>query len=96
MQPSLAPKTIHDYCLLHADALLDACQKIHAETQHITGHQMLCDISVLNLLKCLIRLNQSQNILEIGTYTGFSALSMAETLSQHGKLTTIEQAPLSH
>jgi caffeoyl-CoA O-methyltransferase len=42
---------------------------------------------VLSMISCMIKPNA---ILEIGTYTGYSALCLAEGLSQNGKLITID------
>lgn len=42
------------------------------------------------LLKMLVQMAAAKNILEIGTYTGYSALCMAEGLTADGKIHTIE------
>ncbi len=42
------------------------------------------------LLEMLVRTNRSRRILEIGTFTGYSALSMAAGLGEGGELHTIE------
>ncbi len=42
------------------------------------------------LLEMLVRTNRSKRILEIGTFTGYSALSMAAGLREGGELHTIE------
>lgn len=44
---------------------------------------------VAGLLQLLVRLTQARNILEIGCFTGYTALSMAEAMSD-GKITTLE------
>jgi len=46
-----------------------------------------------NLLKMLVQLSGARRVLEIGTFTGFSALIMAQALPEDGKLTTIEINP---
>ena len=43
------------------------------------------------LLSFLSKLHHPKNILEIGTYTGYSALCLAEGLADGGKLITIDQ-----
>lgn len=45
---------------------------------------------ILRMLACMIR---PKNILEIGTYTGYSALCMAEGLADGGTLHTIDVNP---
>jgi len=41
-------------------------------------------------LAMLAGISKARNILEIGTFTGYSAIAMAEALPPNGKLTTIE------
>lgn len=43
-----------------------------------------------NLLRLLVHLVKAEQILEIGTFTGYSALAMAEALPAHGKLITCD------
>ncbi|MBQ0007346.1 MAG: class I SAM-dependent methyltransferase [bacterium] len=42
------------------------------------------------LLKMLVELTGAKKIIELGTFSGYSALAMAEGLPQDGRLTTIE------
>lgn len=42
------------------------------------------------LLKLLVQISGAQRILEVGTFTGYSALMMASVLPESGKLITIE------
>lgn len=70
------------------DALL---QKIaeHTESVHPHAH-MLSSSTQGKLLECLSQMLQPEKILEIGTFTGFSALSLAKGLRPAGMLHTIE------
>jgi predicted O-methyltransferase YrrM len=45
------------------------------------------------LLALLSKMIRPNNILEIGTYTGYSALCLAEGLNDGGKLITIDVNP---
>lgn len=45
------------------------------------------------LLALLSKLSQPKRILEVGTFTGYSALCLAEGLAAGGKITTIEGNP---
>jgi len=47
------------------------------------------------LLKLLARLVGAQRILEIGTFAGYSALSMAEALPEDGTLVTCDEDPVA-
>lgn len=42
------------------------------------------------LLQFLIRLSKAQSILEVGTFTGYASLNMAQALPADGKLVTLE------
>ena len=61
----------------------DYTQK-HPEAQMLSGH---LQGKVLEFLSCMIR---PRRILEIGTFTGYSALCLAEGLTEDGQLHTIE------
>ena len=52
----------------------------HMASGHIQGR----------LLKLLVKMIRPKNILEIGTYTGYSAICMAEGLDSDGRLYTFE------
>ena len=52
--------------------------------------QMLSGSLVGGLLQILIKISRAVNILEIGMFTGYSALKMAEALPENGKIHTCE------
>ncbi|WP_462222291.1 O-methyltransferase, partial [Ferruginibacter sp.] len=56
----------------------------HPHAQMLSGH---VQGKVLEMISCMIN---PQQILEIGTFTGFSALCLSKGLQQHGQLHTIE------
>ena len=47
-------------------------------------------VTQANLLQTMIRLCKIEECLEIGTFTGYSALSMALALPENGRVTTID------
>lgn len=51
---------------------------------------MLSGNLVGQLLKMLIKISGAKRILEIGTFTGYSAITLAEALPRDGKIITIE------
>ncbi len=51
---------------------------------------MMSGDSVGNFLKLIIKINNCKRILEIGTFTGYSALMMAAALPGNGKLITCD------
>jgi caffeoyl-CoA O-methyltransferase len=56
----------------------------HPESQMLSGH---LQGKVLEMLSCMIR---PRRVLEIGTFTGYSALCLAKGLTEDGQLHTIE------
>jgi len=62
----------------------DFTQKNHSEYQMLSGH---LQGKLLEMLSCMIR---PRRILEIGTFTGYSALCLAKGLTDDGILHTIE------
>lgn len=65
------------------------------ELQQFTRHsqpapQMMCGETIGGVLQFLIQISKAKNVLEIGTFTGYSALKMAEILPVDGKIKTCE------
>lgn len=66
-------------------------KNLRQETASVIGApQMLSGPVEGKLLQIIIKLLQPKNCLEIGTFTGYSALSIAEALPVDGKLITCE------
>jgi len=66
-------------------------QELRRETHlKVVQPRMLTGHYQGRLLRLLVGLFQPKRILEIGTYTGYSALCMAEGMPKEGKLHTIE------
>ena len=59
--------------------------------ENIHGSMMISDKQVIKLLQLLIRFSGSQKVLDIGTYTGYSALAMAEALPHDGFVVTLDR-----
>ena len=57
------------------------------------GSIMLSDHYIGRLLKLLVAISTAKQILEIGTYTGYATLSMAEALPTDGRIITCEIDP---
>ena len=57
------------------------------------GSQMLCGHVEGQFLKMLVKITNAKKILEIGMFTGYSALAMAENLPKDGELHTCEINP---
>lgn len=66
--------------------------RINRETHlHVLKPQMLSGHLQGRFLAIISRMIQPERVLEIGTYTGYSALCMAEGLAKGGKIITLEK-----
>jgi caffeoyl-CoA O-methyltransferase len=82
---------LEDYAELSTKAEPILLQNLIQETK-ATMHasEMLTGRQEGRLLKLLVQMSKATSILEIGMYTGYSALSMAEALPTEGQLITCE------
>ena len=83
--------TVEEYICAHSTPENEVLQSITRETNlHVLNPHMLSGHvqgRVLSMLSWTIR---PKRILELGTFTGYSALCLAEGLAEGGKLITIE------
>lgn len=80
-----------DYVVQHSEEEPELLQKLNREThQKILQPRMLSGSFQGRILSLLSHLIQPSRILEIGTYTGYSALCLAEGLQKEGLLHTID------
>jgi len=70
----------------------ELCQELgkYTKENHPLGH-MVCGELVASTLGFLIRSHRVKDILEIGTFTGYSALAMAEELPEEGRILTLDK-----
>jgi len=85
------PDNIDEYVVAHSQDEPKLLQELSKETwQKILNPAMLSEHFQGRILSMLSKLIQPISILEIGTYTGYSALCLAEGLRKNGKLHTID------
>ena len=85
------PEKINDYVEKHSQPEPELLQKLNRETwQKQLQPRMLSGHLQGRVLSMLSKLIRPKNILEIGTYTGYSALSLAEGMQENGELHTID------
>lgn len=85
------PEHIDNYVVKHSENEPELLQKLNREThQKILQPRMLSGDYQGRVLSMLSKLIQPKSILEIGTYTGYSALCLAEGLTKGGELHTID------
>lgn len=85
------PEKINDYIESHSQPEPELLQKLSRETwQKVLAPRMLSGHLQGRVLSMLSKLIQPKYILEIGTYTGYSALCLAEGMQKDGELHTID------
>ena len=83
--------TLEEYISLHTSPENEVLEAITRETHvHILNPHMLSGHVQGRVLSMLSHMIQPKRILELGTFTGYSALCLAEGLAEGGKLITIE------
>jgi len=91
---NITPANISEYVDLHTSDLPKILQKLERETcVKSINPRMLSGKLQGQFLNMICRMMKPQNILEIGTFTGYSALSMAYGMTEKSHLYTIEVNP---
>ncbi len=79
------------YLASHIDPEGDYLYRLYRATNIHTIHGRMASGHLQGrLLKMLVQMIRPQNILEVGTFSGYSAICMAEGLEEGGKLYTFE------
>ena len=87
----LLSEKIGDYAEKHSQEEPELLQQLNLETwQKTTVPRMLSGHFQGRVLSMISKLIQPKTILEIGTYTGYSALCLAEGMNKNGVLHTID------
>lgn len=85
------PKNINNYSENHTSPESDLLAKLNRETHaKILQARMLSGHLQGRVLAMFSQMMRPDRILEIGTYTGYSALCLVEGLSEKGKIITID------
>ena len=84
-------KDLSDYCENNTSAESEILAQLNRETHlKVVSPRMLSGHLQGRFLSFISKLKQPKLIVEIGTYTGYSALCLAEGLPENGKLITID------
>lgn len=88
MKPS---PSIEEYMLQHIDEESEYLKRLYRDTHvKLLRPRMASGHLQGRVLKMFVEMIQPQKIVEIGTYSGYSALCLAEGLQEGGKLYTFE------
>lgn len=86
------PDSIENYVANHSQKEPELLQQLNKETwQKVLNPRMLSGAFQGRILSMISKLIQPKKILEIGTYTGYSALCLAEGIKQDGTLFTVDK-----
>ena len=83
--------TIDDYILSHISPEPESLKEVDRTTNLCLYNPRMCSGHLQGrLLKMLVRMSGARRVLELGTFSGYSALCIAEGLPSDGILHTIE------
>jgi len=81
---------VERYALAHTTAPLPAIAALREETETLPRPQLAGGRIEVRLLEALVVATRATRVLEIGTFTGVGALSIASRLPEGGKVVTLE------
>jgi caffeoyl-CoA O-methyltransferase len=87
----VANEAVERYALEHSTPDPEFFRRLEEETRATTTvPQMMVGPLEGQFLGWLVRLSRAQNVLEIGTFTGYSSISMALALPYGGRITSLD------
>ena len=87
----LVSSEINEYCELYSQHDSELLKQLIQETYANEDlPQMISGIQVGNILQGFIKLINAKQIIEVGMFTGYSSLKMAEALDDDGRVYTCE------
>lgn len=89
--PAITSSSIKDYCLRYSSGLPSYFDDITQRTTEEVGREvMLAGPFLGQFLKMMVQIIKPRLVLEVGTFTGYGALSMMEGLSDEAEIHTLE------
>src|SRR6185312_6113185 len=90
----IVDEQVEAYAVEHTTVLLDLFDRLDAETREKTeSPQMMVGRLEGGFLAALVAITGAKRILELGTFTGYSSISMASALPDDGRITTCDVDP---
>jgi caffeoyl-CoA O-methyltransferase len=90
----IVPPQIEQYCIEQTTAVPELYERLREETYRLTdAPQMQVGPLEGRLLMLLARLVDAKLAVEVGTFTGYSALNIAEGMAEDGKLIACDKSP---
>ena len=90
----VADPAMEAYAAAHTTPPSERLRAVDRSTRAFSAHPaMMIDATEARLLAILVAATGARRILEVGTFTGFSAIGMAEALPPGGHVTSLELDP---
>jgi predicted O-methyltransferase YrrM len=84
-------EAVEQYAEQHSSPEDELFQRLAAETREVSElPQMMVGLLEGRFLAVLVRLLRARRVLELGTFTGYSSISMAQALPSDGRLITCD------
>jgi caffeoyl-CoA O-methyltransferase len=84
-------EAVEQYAEQHSSPEDELFQRLAAETREVSElPQMMVGLLEGQFLAVLVRLLRARRVLELGTFTGYSSISMAQALPSDGRLITCD------
>lgn len=91
MSITIVSDPINNYTEIYTDPELDVLRELALETRAVVpGAQMLTGHIAGTFLQMISKILRPKLVLELGTYTGYSAICLAQGLHPEGKIITID------
>jgi caffeoyl-CoA O-methyltransferase len=82
---------VEEYAAAHTTPVAELFERLAAETREKSdAPQMMVGLLEGRFLEFLVRQTKARRILELGTFTGWSSISMALGLAEGGRITTCD------
>lgn len=87
----ITDKNVEEYCISKSNLPSSDCLAIEEYTRaNVHGAGMLIGKMEASFIGFLLRSIKAKRVLELGTFTGYSALTMAENLPADGEIITVD------
>lgn len=91
---TLVPQTIEAYATAHTEPVGPILEALREETYaSVSGARMQVGALEGTFLRMLVQLIGARRVVEVGTFTGYSALCLAQGLPEDGELVTCDVNP---